>query len=142
LYMLELNQRSDALHQRDLEIQRLQEQLRLVESAVEDGAAQLANLRRERDVYELQVRELESQRPRTRPADIAPALEPDTVPGPEAADDLLAPLSLAGDPPPPTMRLVEEKAAAPPPRPVRRIAVSNETRVGIHVEDHAALRHA
>jgi hypothetical protein len=39
--MLELNQRSDALHQRDLEIQRLQEQLRLVESAVEDGATQL-----------------------------------------------------------------------------------------------------
>jgi chromosome segregation ATPase/CheY-like chemotaxis protein len=55
LYMLELNQRSEALRQRDLEVQRLEEQLRLVEQACEDGTAQIASLRHEKDALEQQI---------------------------------------------------------------------------------------
>jgi chromosome segregation ATPase len=52
LYMLELNQRSDTLQQRDIELQKLTEQMRLLEQACEDGTQQLAALRRTREAVE------------------------------------------------------------------------------------------
>ena len=143
LYMLELNQRSDALHQRDLEVQRLQEQLRVVESAVEDGAAQLSSLRRERDLYELQVRELESQRPRQRPVEAPVAIDDDLL---DAVEETVAEaLPLEPEPVATEMRLVDSKpapAAAAPVKPVRRVQSTDEPRLVIHVEDHDALRDA
>jgi CheY-like chemotaxis protein len=139
LYMLELNQRSEALHQRDLEIQRLQEQLRVVESAVEDGAAQLATLRRERDLYELQVRQLETVRPHAGDESVAADedLAAATADEADAVADL--PAVEAERAAATELRLVET-APAPARAGRRRVAAPDEPRLIVHVEDQAALR--
>ncbi len=147
LYMTELNQRSDALHQREIEIERLQEQLRLIGEAVEDGAEELTGVRRERDLLELQVRDLETARPRPRageglrltgdPVAVAPPVEAAQVDLPPAAPsrpEVPRPMrsEASGD-----LRLVEKASARRPPA-----AATSREEVVVHVEDDAPLRAA
>jgi chromosome segregation ATPase len=133
-YMVELNQRSELLRQRELQIERLTEELRIVQQACEDGTSQLGALRHDRELLELRVRELESvaQAPRSAtakpaggdalrlaPADAAPAAgtekaaaagakAPAKSPAPPAPGRATAPAVPAKSPQP---------APSPPPAP-------------------------
>jgi len=159
LYMLELNQRSDALRQRDLEVQRLEEQLRLLELACEEGAEHVAMLRNERDA-------LEAQRAAGVPAERAAAAPNAEVAAPRndklrlagaddtALDDAIEALERLGSAPAARprpsaraeqprgesgrgeggeLRLVEKSAGAP------RSAEPRPSLI-VHVEDHVPLR--
>ena len=85
------------------------------------------------------MRELESQRPRTRPSDVA-RVEPTRWRIRTEVEPL--------DRPPWSKRGAADRDAprrgrgAPPPRPARRTPVGDERRLVIHVEDHGALRDA
>jgi chromosome segregation ATPase len=57
-YMMELNQRSDALQARNLEVQKLTEELAITVQACEDAVTQLESLREEKNELEQQLLEL------------------------------------------------------------------------------------
>ncbi len=152
LYMLELNQRSEALHQRDLELQRLTEQLRIVEAAVEDGTDQIARLRGERDRLADALgdpavpRDADTSAP---PSAAADGVEDDA--GLEAAAAAALAViagaeSVATEPEtarPSTvteLRPADRAATVTPLRPPARRA--DGPRRVVHVEDHALLREA
>lgn len=108
-YMVELNQRSELLRQRELQIERLTEELRVVQHACEDGMSQVGGLRQERDLLDLRVRELESAAQAPRAAAAAK---------PAASEGLrLAPPETAGagtDKPAPAAKGPVKAPAAPP----------------------------
>jgi len=147
LYMMELNQRSDALRQREIEVERLQEQLRLIGEAMEDGGEQLAGVRRARDLLGLQVRDLEPARPRPRtveglrltgdrivaaPPAAAPHVEAPAAPS--SRQEASRPIRSEGSG---DLRLVEKTSDSRPPP----VASSRHT-VVVHVEDQSPLREA
>jgi CheY-like chemotaxis protein len=78
-YMLELNQRTDLLRQREIEQQRLHEQLTLLQQTCDDATTQVAALREEKELLELRVKELESART-VRPRLDRPAASPTAQP--------------------------------------------------------------
>jgi golgin subfamily B member 1 len=61
-YMHELNQRTELLRQRDTEIEKLTEQVSLLQQARDDAVSEVSAVREERELLELRVRELESAR--------------------------------------------------------------------------------
>jgi chromosome segregation ATPase len=61
-YMHELNQRTERLRQRDTEIEKLTEQVSLLQQACDDAVSEVSAARQERELLELRVRELESAR--------------------------------------------------------------------------------
>jgi CheY-like chemotaxis protein len=133
LYMLELNQRSDAVHQRDLEIQKLVEQMQALEEACEGGAEQLAALRRERDAFEEELQE----RADAISAEPAPAslhlASAESAPAPRpSAEPARRP---GGVRPPPTQAGIqnEERAGC-------IILAPGEELTVVHLEDHGPLR--
>jgi CheY-like chemotaxis protein len=99
-YMLELNQRSELLRQREAEVQQLTHELSLARSAREEAITQLTSLRAEREILALRVREVEAARLRRRNESA------------EAASDAApaAPAAAAG---------VKEAAKKPTPAPAR-----------------------
>ncbi|MDX2166864.1 MAG: response regulator, partial [Deltaproteobacteria bacterium] len=146
LYMLELNQRSEALRQRDLEVQRLEEQLRLVEQACEDGAAQIATLRRERDGLEQQLGGATASAGETGLRLVG-----------DDDEQLLREMSERLDReerPEPPRRARGEAVRSEPPRaepaaelrvvekPAAAVAGDDAGCLVVHAEDHAALREA
>ena len=87
-YMMELNQRTELLRQRDAEQQKMAEELAVLQSACDDAVAQLASERQERELLALRLQELEAARgARPRP----PA-------GPEHGLSLVADAALAEKP--------------------------------------------
>lgn len=104
-YMVELNQRSEALHARDLELQRLNEELLITRQACEDGVAQLELIRQERADIEQQLNELRAatagdkgrspaRTVRPGPSSAAPAAAPTVTPSPSQAVGAGAPIHL------------------------------------------------
>ncbi len=86
-YMLELNQRSDALRQRDAEMLKASEELSVLQAACDDAVNQLTTVRQERELLELRIRELEAGRPRPRverPVEAASAPKIEVPPKPTA----------------------------------------------------------
>lgn len=136
-YMLELNQRSDALRQRDAEMLKASEELSVLQAACDDAVNQLTTVRQERELLELRIRELEAGRPRPRverpvEATSAPKIE---VPAPKPT----APLAAREEP------RRSSAAAAEPALPKldeapRIIPNFGEPVVLVHIEDDPGLQ--
>ena len=121
-YMVELNQRSEALQARQAELQKLTEELTLVKQSCEDAMSDLAAHRREQDALERELTRLRATAP---PATAAPSepLRPATPvePRPSAA--------------PPTARPAPAKPAR---QPSRADTVTGPVTV-IHLEENKTL---
>jgi len=118
-YMVELNQRSEALHARNQEMERLAEELTLTRQTCDDAMVQVEAARRERAELEAQLKEL---RVVTAEAARPPSAAPAPMPPRPAA-----------------------KAPAPPPPPAPTVAVPAASKSGgpltlIHLEDNKAYR--
>jgi chromosome segregation ATPase/CheY-like chemotaxis protein len=73
-YMVELNQRSEALHAREVELQKLNEELLLVKQSCEDAMSELAAQRHEQGALERRLAELRATpRPTSTPVAVEPS---------------------------------------------------------------------
>jgi chromosome segregation ATPase/CheY-like chemotaxis protein len=141
-YMLELNQRTETLRQRDAEIHRLSEELGVMQGACDDAVSQVGDLKNERDALLERVRELEASRPapalRARPAAAsAPAASGASV----ELEEALGGLRLAEEAAPPPAA-EEKKRPLQTPTPKRRAALhrDDEPLWLLHAEEDAALQ--
>lgn len=116
-YMMELNQRSDLLRQREGEVQQLAHELSLARSAREEAVTQLTSLRAEREILALRVREVEAARLRRR-GQAAEAAANSTAARPVAAVDAEEPTKKESSGAATTSRpTASEPATVPSPAP-------------------------
>jgi CheY-like chemotaxis protein len=134
-YMLELNQRSELLRQREAEVQQLTHELSLARSAREEAVTQLTSLRAEREILALRVREVEAARMRRR-TEAADAPEPAAAPRPAVSGVKEAPKKASPTAPSSTPPASSEPAMAPPPPP------ADQALTVLHLENDAARQKA
>ncbi len=133
-YMLELNQRSELLRQREVEIQKLNEQLSVLQATCDDAIAQLETARQERDLLELRMRESESAR--SLPPRLERASRETTGVLSSAAASASAPAQQEG-------HAVGLPAAEPVKQPARRVAEQRGQPITvIHLDDDVACQDA
>ncbi|MBI4516123.1 MAG: response regulator [Deltaproteobacteria bacterium] len=133
-YMVELNQRNEALQARVQEVQRLSDELGLTRQACDDAIAQLAAMRVERAEIEQQLQELRALTagsPRPKAEESAPA----AAPRPAAAAPAATPRPGA-----PSRPAAAAAAAAAPAGAARRPITTSGPLTFVHLEENKAFR--
>ncbi len=142
-YMLELNQRTEALRHRDAERQRLMEEISVLQTACDDSISQLAAERHERELLILRVRELEATRnvharaeqggtDASRPARAEPVPEAKEPESGRVQAEIRAPAPQEA-----VKRAIPRPSV---PRPQRFVDQGDQPITVIHIEDDAACR--
>ncbi len=142
-YMLELNQRTEALRHRDAERQRLMEEISVLQTACDDSISQLAAERHERELLILRVRELEATRnvharaeqggtDASRPAPAEPVPEAKEPESGRVQAEIRAPAPQEA-----VKRAIPRPSV---PRPQRFVDQGDQPITVIHIEDDAACR--
>ncbi|HUI25274.1 MAG TPA: response regulator, partial [Candidatus Kryptonia bacterium] len=126
-YMVELNQRSEALHARNLELERVTEELNLTRQTCDDALAQIEIVRQERAEIEQQLKELRAAAAGAARAATPPAPERSA---PMPARPATAKVAAPATPPP----------SVPPTSPFSRGTVARGPLTVIHLEENKAFR--
>ncbi len=142
-YMLELNQRTEALRHRDAERQRLMEEISVLQTACDDSISQLAAERHERELLILRVRELEATRnvhARAEQGGTDASRPAPAEPVPEAKEPESGRVQAEIRPPAPQEAVKRAIPKPSVPRPQRFVDQGDQPITVIHIEDDAACR--